>query len=133
MPCPEIICYERKWPECIQWNGRKGGRDKKELGKRDKGGKMVTDQRRPQASFCGRGRRRSLYSRTRRSSPSPRSLSLPSQSRTHQCHHCIGKSRSLSSVYLSEQPNTSFGATKSRQHFAGPRSQLHSSDMFLYH
>ena len=27
MLCPEIICYERKWPECIQWNGRGEGQE----------------------------------------------------------------------------------------------------------
>ena len=79
------------------------GDKKKELGKRDKGGKMVTD--RPTDDDHG-GTKQKLFLRRQdglfsslfsgeavRSSPPP--------AHTHQCHHCIGKSRSLSSVCLS--------------------------------
>ena len=101
----------------VEWEGRKGGRDKKELGKRDKGGKMVTDQRRPQRKgateqkllfadvdddvlfILGRGGRRPLLAPPL----SPRSLAPISVIiALAKAGHCP--------LYLSEQTNTSFGA-----------------------
>ena len=118
MLCPEIICYERKWPECIQWNGREGQEGAWETRQRWENGDRptataegATEQKLLFADadalvlfILGRGGRRPLLAL------SPRSLAPISVIiALAKAGHCP--------LYLSEKPNTSFGA-KSWQNLA---------------